>query len=240
MIDQLLELIVNGESPYDIVEAILEKSKLDAYDIRKGMEHGKTLARANNVGTAMKRFDSVNGILSFISSDHRTGSGRNHVQYVRFLDWKKAIPAGLRRKRFSWKDATDKVPGIKDLGVELNCDCESFRWWGQNYTLHQLGASIHPENRYPHIRDPELERILCKHLVSALDLLLYQFDKIKEPTEEPEEPARKKYSIPDIEDEPVTKKKYGSPSVKDEPKEKPAVPVRKKYGGPQVSDEPAR
>ena len=238
IIDNLLEQIINGESPYDLVEAILEKSKLDAYDIRKGMEHGKTLARANNVGTAMKRFDSVNGILSFVSSDHRTGSGRNHIQYVQFLDWKKAIPAGLRRKRFSWKDAMEKVPGLKELGVEMHCDCEAFQFWGSHYTLDQLYSAIYPEGRFPHIRDPELERILCKHLTSALDLLLYQFDKIKEPTEEPEEPEKKKYHMPDIEDEPVKKKKYGSPSVKDEPEVKPGKP-KKKYGSPGVTDEPA-
>lgn len=47
--------------------------------------------------------------------------------------------------------------------IRVHCGCPSFLFHGYQYMLTQLDASIEPENIYPHIRNPSLRGILCKH-----------------------------------------------------------------------------
>jgi hypothetical protein len=55
--------------------------------------------------------------------------------------------------------------------VKLHCHCPSFTFWGFNYILDQMDASIYHEDRYPHIRNPQLKGIACKHLIRTLKVL---------------------------------------------------------------------
>lgn len=52
--------------------------------------------------------------------------------------------------------------------IQLHCECPSFKFWGYQYILSQLDASIIPEKRFPHIRNPNLKGICCKHLRRAI------------------------------------------------------------------------
>jgi hypothetical protein len=55
--------------------------------------------------------------------------------------------------------------------VKLHCHCPSFTFWGFNYILDQMDASIYHEDRFPHIRNPNLKGIACKHLIRTLKVL---------------------------------------------------------------------
>lgn len=55
--------------------------------------------------------------------------------------------------------------------LRVHCGCPSFTFWGFNYIMTQLDAAIVPETRYPHIRNPELRGVVCKHLIRSLKVL---------------------------------------------------------------------
>ncbi len=55
--------------------------------------------------------------------------------------------------------------------VKLHCHCPSFTFWGFNYILDQMDAAIIHEDRYPHIRNPHLKGVACKHLLRTLKVL---------------------------------------------------------------------
>ena len=52
--------------------------------------------------------------------------------------------------------------------LRLHCPCPAQLFFGHAYTLTQLDAAIIPETRYPHIRNPQLKGIVCKHLRVSL------------------------------------------------------------------------
>jgi hypothetical protein len=55
--------------------------------------------------------------------------------------------------------------------VRMYCGCPSFKYFGYQYILTQLGASIVPENRFPHVRNPQLLGIACKHIRRLMRVL---------------------------------------------------------------------
>ncbi|MDD1442770.1 hypothetical protein MEO93_20890 [Dolichospermum sp. ST_sed3] len=69
---------------------------------------------------------------------------------------------------------SEKIKMALDENVKIDCNCKDFGFSGKRYFLHQVGASIYPENRYPHIKDPDLQQgSCCKHL----NFLLENIDK---------------------------------------------------------------
>jgi hypothetical protein len=55
--------------------------------------------------------------------------------------------------------------------LKLHCGCPSFKFYGYQYILSQLDASIVPEVRFPHIRNPNLKGVACKHLRRVIPVL---------------------------------------------------------------------
>lgn len=55
--------------------------------------------------------------------------------------------------------------------IRLHCTCPSFLYWGYQYILTVLDASIYPEERFPRIRNPGERGIVCKHLNRILRVL---------------------------------------------------------------------
>lgn len=54
-------------------------------------------------------------------------------------------------------------------------NCPAYLYWGWQYIDWQLGAGVHPEDRFPKIRNPELKGAICKHLWQVLSVLpVYQ------------------------------------------------------------------
>lgn len=55
--------------------------------------------------------------------------------------------------------------------IRVHCTDPSFLYFGYQYILTQLDASIYPENRYPKIKNPQVQGICCKHLNRILGVL---------------------------------------------------------------------
>lgn len=66
----------------------------------------------------------------------------------------------------------DKVLLAIDGDIKVNCDCPSFLYHGYKYIMTQLdGVLGDGESRYPEVRNPKLQGVVCKHLYLALKAL---------------------------------------------------------------------
>lgn len=55
-----------------------------------------------------------------------------------------------------------------DGDIKISCTCPAYTFWGYKYITTQLSANeSDPENRFPHIRNKNLEGTLCKHAYVA-------------------------------------------------------------------------
>jgi len=55
--------------------------------------------------------------------------------------------------------------------IRVHCPCPAFKFWGMQYIMTKKDAAIIPEVRYPHIRNPQLKGVVCKHLNRTLKVL---------------------------------------------------------------------
>jgi len=62
--------------------------------------------------------------------------------------------------------------------ILVHCPCPSFKFWGFQYIMTQLDSAIIPEKRYPHIRNPQLHGVCCKHLNRTLKVLPFYLGDI--------------------------------------------------------------
>lgn len=62
--------------------------------------------------------------------------------------------------------------------IRLHCPCPSFKFWGYQYILTQKDSAIIPEERYPHIRNPQLKGVCCKHCRRCLKVLPFHLGTI--------------------------------------------------------------
>jgi len=114
----------------------------------------------------------------FECSTQCAGSNRAWSQVIAILDWNILAPEEALEAD-SWDEVVDAYPEILVSDVGVACDCPAFLYWGSAYIVDQLDAgnrdlarfdrSRGPEGRFPSIRDPLLDRTLCKHLISAIN-----------------------------------------------------------------------
>lgn len=73
----------------------------------------------------------------------------------------------------------DKVRLAIAGNLHVSCSCPAFKWWGYEYISTQLGIKDgEPQAIYPHIRNPKLEGVVCKHLYKALQVFPLQYMRI--------------------------------------------------------------
>ena len=66
----------------------------------------------------------------------------------------------------------EKVRLALEGDIKISCTCPAFKFFGYQYILSQLDAvASSEEHRYPKIRNPHLQGILCKHSYFALERL---------------------------------------------------------------------
>ena len=95
--------------------------------------------------------------------------------YIQFMEWNPEV-------RDTGVTPTEAARLLIWAGnIRVHCGCPSFKFWGYQYILTQLDASIFQETRYPHIRNPQLKGICCKHLRRSLKVLPFHLgDMAKE------------------------------------------------------------
>lgn len=85
--------------------------------------------------------------------------------YIQFMDWDEQVSD----LNINPNEAARLLLWAGNLRV--HCPCPAFKFWGSQYILTQLDAAIVPEARYPHIRNPSLRGIVCKHLNRCIKTL---------------------------------------------------------------------
>lgn len=94
---------------------------------------------------------------------------KNAIKYlcsIKFDDWD-AIGGDSELKNAKEK----ALMLLWTSNIRLNCTDPSFLYWGYQYLLSVLDASINPETRKPVIRNPRERGIVCKHLNRVLRVL---------------------------------------------------------------------
>ena len=150
--------------------------------LRIGVD-GKILKRAEPVVSRLVSL-SPDGVATFFSSSITTWPGKRDAwtQHVQMLGWDEALSM---EKEATFMDRAN----IAIFGdVKVSCDDPSFLYAGYRYILTQLGAlyepgadwegNTGPEERYPKVRNPNVEGVVCKHLSNALYIMTMGVAKV--------------------------------------------------------------
>lgn len=135
-------------------------------------------------------FDAVGGILQFNTAC--AGSRNTWTQTIVFDDWGSIVnlreawgplmpeteEERAERERLEeettivgteqWPEVLAKFPELINADIVVHCDCPAFLWWGSWYNLEQRDTALFPEGiPFPHVRDPALNNVICKHLAAV-------------------------------------------------------------------------
>lgn len=88
--------------------------------------------------------------------------------YIRFPEWNEQVVD------FSLKPQEAARLLLWAGNIQVHCPCPAYKFWGMQYIMTQKDAAIIPEIRYPHIRNPGLKGLVCKHLNKTMKVLPFQ------------------------------------------------------------------
>jgi hypothetical protein len=77
--------------------------------------------------------------------------------YIRFDEWAENV----RDLEYTPVEAARLL--FWGANLRIHCNCPSFAFHGYQYILSQTESAIVPEVRFPHVRNPHLKGLLCKH-----------------------------------------------------------------------------
>lgn len=133
----------------------------------------KDIVNATDLNTRSKS-KKVNGVYySGITRDYTivfkvrsaTTPGLQYINKIQMLEY----PEIAGEEDLSVRD---KVRLAIAGDLRIRCSCPAFKYWGYEYITTELG--IHKgqdQTIYPHIRNPRLEGVVCKHLYRSLSAL---------------------------------------------------------------------
>lgn len=104
-------------------------------------------------------------MIFYVTSSEIDINGVEYMTLIKFLKWDEVCSD----PDFTPREKAMMLLWVSD--VQLHCDDPSFLFWGYQYILSQLGASVYQEPRYPNIRNPGLRGVVCKHLNRVLRAL---------------------------------------------------------------------
>lgn len=122
-----------------------------------------TVARSKQLSTARYRGITQDYTVHF---DVRSASGSGTydvaIQLAEYADI--ADDEGLT--------VQEKVRLAIQGDLKVKCNCPAYRYWGYEYINSQLGSNAgEDQKRFPHIRNPKLTGILCKHAYRSMMVL---------------------------------------------------------------------
>jgi hypothetical protein len=138
---------------------------LNADDILRDVDSASS-DRAGACIASLIHFDPSTATADF--SVQCSGSRNNWEARIQLIDFNYIVPEEDRENIRTWDDLVLNYPEILQGDILVHCRCPAYQFWGHHYTLHQLDTALSPEDRFPSIRDPNLERVACKHLIAVL------------------------------------------------------------------------
>jgi len=98
--------------------------------------------------------------------------GVTYINKVQMLDY----PEAAAEEDLSVRDRV-RLAIAGDL--KIRCSCPAFKWWGYEYITTELELHKGEDQKiYPHIRNPRLEGVVCKHLYKTLNALPFNIMKV--------------------------------------------------------------
>lgn len=106
------------------------------------------------------------GVQSNTACFHLPNKYNGWNTFVRFVQWNDEITD----RRLTPREAAKLL--LWEGDIQFHCGCPSYKFWGHQYVATELGCAIIPENRFPHIRNPNLVGAgCCKHLRKTMRVL---------------------------------------------------------------------
>lgn len=122
-------------------------------------------------GIQFMNFDK--DIMNFeIESSEFASNGIHYLCGVQFMDWDNL----MQDSDFNYIERARLLLWSGD--IKLHCTCPSFLYWGYQYLLTSIDASVYPETRKPVVRNPQERGIVCKHLNRILRALPFYSGEI--------------------------------------------------------------
>jgi len=94
--------------------------------------------------------------------------------FVQFVEWEQQV----RDTTLTPRDAALLL--YWSGNIRVHCTCPSFLFWGYQYILTGMDAAMNTEVRFPHIRNPQLRGILCKHGRRVIKVLGFHWTDMAE------------------------------------------------------------
>jgi hypothetical protein len=114
----------------------------------------------------LTKWDVNTGTLDFVT--RCSGSVNAWNQRVRFEDWGSFLTEEILEQKYSWDQIIQEYPEILSFDARIHCDCPAYLYWGYAYINTQLDTQLVNEDRFPGVRNPGLDGIICKHISSIL------------------------------------------------------------------------
>lgn len=155
------KLLKEGKSLQSINEATKKELLSGAESKRK--------ARAKKLTTTYKGVNN-DGCIEFVTNSQYTPN-KKYQQKIKLNDVKdiKAL------KDFKKSEITRL---LLDGDLSVYCSCEDFLYKGYKYMAWNMGYGLDKENRFPKIKNPNLEGTICKHLIAVLSVMSFNNNKI--------------------------------------------------------------
>lgn len=103
-----------------------------------------------------------NSLVFYINSANKSENDTVYTNIFRIKEWDSVID----------EQSLSPIQRARQLmftgNLELHCTCPSFLFWGYQFLLTQIDASLMPEGRPPVKRNPNHRGIVCKHLHRTL------------------------------------------------------------------------
>jgi hypothetical protein len=106
--------------------------------------------------------------LSFLSWDRRRKTFNFEAEGTEPYKLKMSVPdySAVSRLKGTIKEKLDLA---LQSDVKLYCSCPSFQYNGYKYMADALDYGVRKEERYPFVRNPQLQGTVCKHLFQLME-----------------------------------------------------------------------
>lgn len=165
---ELEEIIKEEAKEAEIRKKKLELSGMDALyeafvrELIKDADIGRK-ARSKFIKVFYKGVLKTKGWIQFNTPSQYTPN-KKYYQYIRLQDIKDINYLKDLKKK-------DIMRLLLAGNVSCYCSCLDFKFKGFLYMGHSMGYGIYRENRFPKIRNPNLEGTVCKHMLAVLQVL---------------------------------------------------------------------
>jgi len=133
-------------------------------DLLKSIDY-RTETKAHACNGVNYGFDINTWTSRFVTTCSK--SKNSWEQRIQFLDAETIIAPEKTHQVTSLDSLLNLYPEIVDTDIKVGCNCPAFKYF-YSYIITQLDSDLEKEERYPYIRNPQLDGSFCKHLATIV------------------------------------------------------------------------